>query len=33
MPIVLVSESLLRRSTVTDGRILRDRVLELRKED
>lgn len=27
MPIVLISESLLRRSTATDGRILRDRVL------
>jgi hypothetical protein len=27
MPIVLISESLLLRSTVTDGRILRDRVL------
>jgi hypothetical protein len=27
MPIVLISESLLRRSTVTDGRILRDREL------
>lgn len=27
MPIVLISESLLRRSTVTDGRLLRDRVL------
>ena len=27
MPIVLISESLLRRSTFTDGRILRDRVL------
>ncbi|MBP7573037.1 MAG: hypothetical protein KA777_03580 [Rhodoferax sp.] len=27
MPIVLISESLLRRSTVIDGRLLRDRVL------
>jgi hypothetical protein len=27
MPIVLISESLLRRSTVKDGRILRDRLL------
>jgi len=27
MPIVLISESLLLRSTVTDGRILRDKVL------
>ncbi len=27
MPIVLISESLLRRSTVTDGSILRDRLL------
>jgi len=27
MPIVLISESLLRRSTITDGRIFRDRVL------
>ena len=27
MPIVLISESLLLRSTITDGRILRDRVL------
>jgi hypothetical protein len=27
MPIVLISESLLRRSTVADGRILRDRQL------
>ena len=27
MPIVLISESLLRRSTATDGHILRDRVL------
>ncbi|QHE87739.1 hypothetical protein [Hydrogenophaga sp. BPS33] len=27
VPIVLISESLLRRSSVTDGRILRDRVL------
>jgi hypothetical protein len=27
MPIVLTSESLLRRSTVNDGRALRDRVL------
>jgi hypothetical protein len=27
VPIVLISESLLRRSTFTDGRILRDRVL------
>ncbi len=27
MPIVLISESLLRRSTATDGRLLRDRVL------
>lgn len=29
MPIVLISESLLRRSTVTDGRLLRDRVLSV----
>jgi hypothetical protein len=27
VPIVLISESLLRRSTVNDGRLLRDRVL------
>jgi hypothetical protein len=27
MPIVLISESMLRRSTVVDGRILRDRQL------
>lgn len=27
MPIVLISEALLRRQTVTDGRLLRDRVL------
>lgn len=27
MPIVLISESLLHRSTATDGRILRDRML------
>lgn len=27
MPIVVISESLLRRSTAADGRILRDRVL------
>jgi len=27
MPIVLISESLLRRRTATDGRLLRDRVL------
>jgi hypothetical protein len=27
VPIVLISESLLRRSTATDGRLLRDRVL------
>jgi hypothetical protein len=27
MPIVLISESLLQRSTVIDGRLLRDRML------
>ena len=27
VPIVMISESLLRRSTASDGRILRDRVL------